>query len=227
MGRGGLQRRGRDDRDWREAGADGSDTSAARDRYCGNDCCRTVVCSDHDVVVCRRSQMSEEEFTGHRVRHRRTDDVTVHLGRYDDMADIDLVDKQGGVDKAFDAVQHKGNDLYHGLELVGTIAGLHDGFASIKVQQQIDTLPGTHGELVDQFNPALYGTGRIERDLVVGLGGQDNRIGEGWTATVRNQHQAQLGVMACFERRLAKAFERAIGLRRIVEIEQIDFTRWV
>jgi hypothetical protein len=33
--------------------------------------------------------------------------------------------------------------------------------------------------------------------------------------------------MACFERRLAKAFERAISLRWIVEVEQIDFTQWV
>ena len=134
--------------------------------------------------------------------------------------------KQGCVDKAFDAVQHKGNDLDHGLELVRTIAGLHDGFAGIKVQQQIDALPGTYGELVDQFNSGLYSAGRLERDFS-GLAGQDNRIGEGWTATVRNQHQAQLRVMACRQRCLAKAFERKIGLGWIVEVEQIDFPRRV
>src|SRR5580765_4606723 len=134
--------------------------------------------------------------------------------------------KQGRVDKSFDTIQHKWNDLDHGLELVRTIAGLHDGFAGIKVQQQINALPGTHGELVDQFNPALYCAGRIERDLPRDAR-QDNRIGEGWTATVGNQHQAQLRVMACLERCLAKAFKRPIGLRWIVEVEQVDFTRWV
>ena len=46
----------------------------------GNDCCRMAVCGDHDVIVFRRSQTGEKEFAGHRIRHRRTNDVTISPG---------------------------------------------------------------------------------------------------------------------------------------------------
>src|ERR1700704_3458969 len=79
---------------------------------------------------------------------------------------------------------------------------------------------------MDQFNATMYCTGCIECDLSWDTC-PDNRIGKWWAATVRNQDEAQLCVMACRQRRLAKCFERKVGLRGIVEVEQVDFPRRV
>ena len=95
-----------------------------------------IVCGNHNVVLHTRSRrkMGEEEFAGHSIQHRRPNDVTVDLGRHADIG-------QGFIDKAFDAIQHKGNNLDHRLQYVLAVPGLHNGFASVKVQQQIDALP--------------------------------------------------------------------------------------
>ena len=158
--------------------------------------------------------MGEEEFAGHRIRHRRTNDVTIII-----WADTTtwLLGKAVSTKPSM-PFSTKGMTLITGLSLYVPLPVCHDGFAGIKVQQQIDALPGTHGELVDQFNAALHCTRRNERNLS-GCVFQDNRIGQGLTS-VTDPTPGAVGCNGRLQRCLAKACERAI-----VEVEQVDFTR--
>ncbi len=128
-----------------------------------------VVCGDHDIVVSRR-EMGKKEFAGQSVQHRRTNDIPALLGR-----DYDI--GQGLIDKTVDTVQYSRNDFDHWLQYVLAVPSLHNRVARIKIEQQIDSLPGIHCELVDQFNARLNRTGGIKRDLS-GDARQDNRIGQ-------------------------------------------------
>src|SRR5262245_31183458 len=118
-----------------------------------------IVCRDHYVVVSWR-EVGKKEFAGLAVQHRRTNDLTVLLRRDNDI-------RKGLIDKTVDTIQFGRNDLDHWLELVCAIPRLHNRMTGVKIQQEIDPLPGIHGELMDQFDSRLHPAWCLERDFGV------------------------------------------------------------
>src|SRR5512146_1713436 len=108
--------------------------------------------------------MGKEEFSGIRIHDRRTNDFTVDLGRNNNIfANQGLIQKAILIDKSLNAVQRIGNDLDNRLQYVLVTPSLHNGMTSIKIQQQINSLPGGHVKLMNQLDSGSYGTGRDKR----------------------------------------------------------------
>ncbi|MNN53169.1 hypothetical protein D3C81_1679070 [compost metagenome] len=129
-----------------------------------------------------------------------------------------MLRQQGRWDKTVDTIQYGWHDFDDRLERKAAIAFPDDGFAGVEVEYQVDPLPRSHVELVDQLDAALDRAGRIEGNLVDGAA-RHHRIGHG-RAGIGIEHQAQLRVAAGRQRGLPQVFQGAIG-----QVQEVDLAR--